>query len=189
MNPTTLSLPLINVYWYLSGCCWRRAAAEFERYAALPLEYGLMNKKALLFLLWLFLTIAFAVGTAAIFDVKTYYLLSKRGMLTEGYVTDTDREHHRTVHYSYTVNQQPYKWGGYAGDINRQFEEIKVGDKVPVVYDPLNPGSSCLGDPNDVLRSLMHGVIFVSLFPTFFLISYLVQKRRGKIGKRRESAA
>ncbi len=34
-------------------------------------------------------------------DVPTVYQLSARGILTEGYVTNTEPENHQTVHYAY----------------------------------------------------------------------------------------
>ena len=139
-----------------------------------------MQSKAILFLIWIVATMSFAFAGSAILNVDTYYLLTTRGIQTEGVVTDTDPQNHRTVHYSYTVNQQSYSYGGFSGDINRRFEDIKPGDKVPVVYDSLRPDVSTLGDPSDQLRPLINGTVFISLFPTIFLIAYAMRNKKRK---------
>jgi len=138
-------------------------------------------KIRLIVFLWLVATAATAIAGVAILNVEDAYHLTTRGSKTEGVVTDTDAANHRVVHYSYSVNQQTYSYGGYSGDIHRQFEDIKPGDKVPVVYDSLNPQVSTMGNPADQFRSLTRGVVFISLFPTVLLLSYLVQKKRSKI--------
>ena len=136
-----------------------------------------MNKSwHLCFVIWLISTVVFAIGGAAALNIYEYYLLSTRGVQTQGRITDTDPHNHRVVHYEYFVNQKIYKWGGYAGDINRNFENVKAGDKVPIVYDSINPEISCLGNPNNEFRSLTHGVIFISIFPTLALLSYKIRK-------------
>jgi hypothetical protein len=119
-----------------------------------------MKTKVLVFLLWLAATTAAALAGVAILNVEDAYHLTTRAKQTEGVVTDTDAANHRVVHYSYSVNQQTYRYGGFSGDIHRRFEDIKPGDKVPVVYDSVNPQVSTMGDPVDELKSLTHGVIF-----------------------------
>jgi hypothetical protein len=140
-----------------------------------------MKTKVFVFLLWLVVTASAALAGVAILNVRDTYHLKTRGKQTEGVVTDTDAANHRVVHYSYSVNQQNYRWGGYSGDIHRQFEDIKPGDRVPVVYDSLRPEISTMGDPAVELRSLTNGVIFISLIPTVVLLSYVVQMRRRKL--------
>lgn len=147
------------------------------------------RRNRMLVLLWLSLTIASAISGAAILNVRKFYLLSKRGTLTEGQVTKTEAQNHQSVYYSYSIDQRSYSGGGDAGDINRSFDEVAVGDKVPVTYDSLSPASSCLGNPDEELRSLMHGVVFISLFPTFGFISYFVKKEIRGNTKHPESTA
>ena len=139
---------------------------------------GLLHSR---FFWWLILTLGCAVLAAIMLDIPRYYYLTRRGVQTIGQVTSKDPEEHRTVHYSYVVEGKTYSWGGFSGDIGRDFDEIKVGDLVACVYDPLKPSSSTLGDPCPQLSSLVRGAIFFTLFPTLFWISYKVQtaiKRR-----------
>ncbi len=76
--------------------------------------------------------------------------------------------------------QQTYSGVGSAGNMYRKFDEVIVGDTVPVVYDPGDPKSSCLGDANKQFKSLTHGVLFISLFPTFSLFVYYLKKEAKK---------
>jgi hypothetical protein len=50
------------------------------------------------------------------------------------------------------------------------------GEIVPIVYDPANPKSSCLGDPNKQLKSAAIGVIFMASAPTMTLFVLFVRK-------------
>lgn len=133
------------------------------------------------FFWWLILTLGCAVFAAIILDIPRYYNLTRRGVQTIGQVVSKDPEQHRTVHYKYVVEGKSYTWGGFSGDIGRDFDEIKVGDPAPCVYDSVKPSSSTLGDPRPQLDSLVRGAIFFTLFPTIFWVFYKVQtamKRR-----------
>ena len=133
------------------------------------------------FFWWLILTLGCAVFATIKLDIPRYYFLTSRGVQTIGQVTSKDPEEHGTVHYSYVVEGKSYTWGGFSGDIDRDFDEIKAGDPVPCVYDPVKPSSSSLGDPRPQFDSLVRGAIFFTLFPTLFWIFYNIQtaiKRR-----------
>ncbi len=47
---------------------------------------------------------------------------------------------------------------------------------VSIAYDPVSPASSCLGDPNDQLESLIHGGYVHLCFPNGFLFCVLPEK-------------
>ena len=148
-----------------------------------------MQRTLVLVLLWICLTAACAIGGAAILNLRKFYLLSGRGVSTQGQITKTEPENHAAIYYSFSVGQQTYSGVGSAGNMNRKFDEVSVGDKVPVVYDPVNPEASCLGDPNKQLTSLTHGVVFISIFPTLSFLVYYVKKRIKKTTDRYERAA
>ena len=136
------------------------------------------------FLWWLILTVASGVIALLMLDIPKYYQLVHRGIGTVGEVTSKDAEEHRAIHYTYVVEGKKYTWGGYSGDINRDFDDIKVGDPVQCVYDPLKPSSSTLGDPNPQLNSLVHGGIFFTSFPTILWLCYKAERA---IKRRREA--
>jgi hypothetical protein len=122
-------------------------------------------------------------------DVQKFYLLSTRGMRAEARVTDTELRNHNSVYYSYEVSRQSYHGRGAADRINRDSSAIRIGETVQVVYDSLNPASSCLGDPGEQLRSLIGGVVFISLIPTLGFISLYLRREIGEKNRRSESTA
>lgn len=101
-----------------------------------------------------------------------YHYLVKRGVSVEGVVVAKEPENHRFIRYSYSVGQNTYSGLGSAGHGNPRFEELHVGDKVTVFYDPSNPDLSFLGNPQNQLNSVTRGVIFLTLiFPLFSIIT------------------
>jgi Protein of unknown function (DUF3592) len=144
----------------------------------------LPNKASLRLLLWLCLTIAFAIGGATMLDVQKFYLLSTRGMRAEARVTDTELSNHNSVNYSYEASRQSYQGRGAADRINRDSSAIRIGETFQIIYDPLDPASSCLGDPGEQLRTSLTGVVFISLIPTLGFISFYL--RRGREEKDRQ---
>jgi hypothetical protein len=91
-------------------------------------------------------------------NLRKFYVLSERGVSAQGQITRTEPENHGAIHYSFSVRQQTYSGIGGAGDMHRKFDEVTVGDAVPVVYEPADPETSCLGDADKQFTSLKHGV-------------------------------
>jgi len=146
-----------------------------------PSVFVLMpNNKTLLVLLWFCSTVIFAIGGAAVLNVRKFYALSKRGIHTDARVTKLEPSNHNAVYYSYDIDHISYSGAGSASNIGRKGEAMVVGDMVSIAYDPVSPASSCLGDPNDQLESLIHGVMFISVFPTVFFFVFYLRKRSPK---------
>jgi len=134
----------------------------------------LVRNKALLLPLWLVTTAGFAIAGAGILNLPKFYRLSKQGVHANALVTALEPNNHNAVYYSYNVNGLSYSGAGTASSVDRQSKTMTIGETVPIVYDPADPNSSCLGDPNEQFRSLTHGVIFISCFPTIsFFVLYL----------------
>jgi len=112
-----------------------------------------------------------------IFLIGEMYNLVRNGTQTEGTVIEKREQEHRIVRYRYAVDEKEYVWGGYAGDVGKEFFEIKVGDKVVVYYDSANPASSSLGDPTPIFNSNLRGAIIFSFLPTFLYLGYLAKKK------------
>jgi len=125
---------------------------------------------------WFILTVICAISAIWILDIRRYYGLVERGVETKAEVISKDPENHRMIHYAYTVDGRRYTWGGYAGDISRDFNDVNIGDIVRADYDPVKPSFSTLGDPNPQFRSLIRGAIFVTLCPTILWLCYLGQR-------------
>lgn len=125
-------------------------------------------------LVWLGLAIALAgiVGRRA-FD---YYRLRKGGVLAEG--TALGRKPHDQIEYSFTVDGRAYSNVGIPGMGAPRFEEIAVGQRLPVYYLPKSPEVSCLGDPGELLRNELPPVLLVVVFFPSAIIGIFVLKRR-----------
>lgn len=83
------------------------------------------------------------------------------------------------ISFKYEVSNQVFKSGGHAEDIGKIFESIQLNEKVPVWYDPANPEIATLGNPDKQLKSSGLGILFVSLIPILFFVSYKFKKKFG----------
>jgi hypothetical protein len=125
---------------------------------------------------WLISTILGAVAGAIILGVPKYYLLSTRGVSSQGQITALEPNNHGTVIYAYTVGEASYQGMGHAGDINAHFDDLRAGQQVTIFYSPGKPQESCLGSPDKHLNSLLRGNLFIAGFPTFFLLGLALRR-------------
>ncbi len=125
---------------------------------------------------WLAATLLAGVAGIILLDVPKYYRLTRYGVPAEGSITDLQPRNHRSVIYQYQTERSAYNGGGHAGDIEADFDQLRLGQKVTVFYDPDKQEVSCLGDPSRHLRSNLTGVALITTCPTLYL---LVVKIRG----------
>ena len=124
-----------------------------------------MNSKAVIstFFIWLALALILAaIGVVAV-NWSKWHGLAKRGVETKGRVVGKEPENHKFIRYSYEVNQQTYSGLGSAGRGNPTFEQLNIGDKVTVFYDPADPNESILGNPQEQANSVTVGVLFLAI--------------------------
>jgi hypothetical protein len=136
-----------------------------------------MNSLKIKFLIcfgvWLlFAALAVAIGLS-LTDWLGYRQLSK-GVETRGIVTAKEPNNHEIIRYSYTVGEQTYKGLGHGGDGNPSFDDLKIGDKVSVFYDPAKPEHSAMGFPQDHLRVEAAGIIFLVIFLPLFPLAVTI---------------
>jgi hypothetical protein len=74
------------------------------------------------------------------------------------------------------VDQQVYSGLGSAGGINPGFEQLVIGDKIRVFYNPDDPKESFLGDPKDQLVSTSKGILFLAIVGSTFSMAGLYLK-------------
>jgi hypothetical protein len=67
---------------------------------------------------------------------------------TKGTIVQKFPNNHLGIHFTYEADGRTYEGDGYAGQINRAFDEIQLGDTVTVFYDKQSPSSSTLEVPN-----------------------------------------
>ena len=107
-----------------------------------------------------------------------YYRLMNKGQRVEGVAIA--RELHQQIKYSFTDGKQEYTAVGMVGLGTPEFEEISLGDHLPVYYLPDSPAINCLGDPRQLLRNeLPIAIAAPLLFPTFLVIA-IEMKRQAK---------
>lgn len=128
------------------------------------------------FLLWLVATIVAAFLGARMLGVYEYYRLTDFGVMTEGTIIGLTPKQHSSVTYSYQVEQNLYRGGGFAGNINANIEDLREGQKVTVFYDSENPQNSCLGEPSGQYHSLLRGTALIAGIPSFFVLSIIIRR-------------
>ena len=69
----------------------------------------------------------------------------------KGVIREKYPNNHLGIEYSYEVNRYLYSGKSYAGQIDRQFDEIRLGDLVTVYYSKLMPNYSTLEVPSVLL--------------------------------------
>lgn len=132
-----------------------------------------MNKQRIVtigkyLLLWFFLDIIIVLGIGQI-NVPKFWSLYKRGIKVDGVVLQKEPENHQSVHFSYLGPNITYtNIYGHAGYGNPGFEDLKIGEKIIVFYDPENPEISVMGYPkgyldNEIISIALGCIIFPPL--------------------------
>ena len=126
--------------------------------------------------LWFLLAAIFAFSTGR--EALMYYRLSKHGVAAQGVARE--RLPHRQIGYSFDVSGRDYHGVGMTGMGAPWFEQISLGDRLPVYYLPNAPESNCLGDPEQLFSNEIGAVSMLCLlFPTMIVL-LLVYKRNKK---------
>jgi uncharacterized protein DUF3592 len=132
------------------------------------------SKSLLIF--WLLSTLcAIALGVFML-EVPKYYAFETRGLKTEGRIIELQPQNHRAVVYRYQVDGRGFTGSGRAGDVYREFDELRVGQEIPVIYDPDDVSISCMGDPQRQLSSRLRGTAFLSAMPSLAMIILMIRK-------------
>lgn len=126
-------------------------------------------RNVLYFVLSLLATV-YAVGfSLTSFQIFEAYQLVRNGTKSTGLVFDKDRENHQRIRYRFTLDGKTYHSSGFSADTGKSFDEIQIGQSVPITYETGNPYNSTIGDSESTFYPNLRLAIFVSLFPTFAL--------------------
>lgn len=93
-----------------------------------------------------------------------YYRLDRDGTRAEGVVTAKEPQNHRLVRYRYSAASREHVGAGTARYGNPDFDELRVGDKLHVVYLPGSPETSTPGDPHARLIEELRSAGLIGVF-------------------------
>jgi hypothetical protein len=114
-------------------------------------------------LLWL--ALAAIIGATTGQNCVRYYRLSKSGLVVQGLASEM--KPHEQVGYSFEVNGRGYHGVGKTGVGLPSFDQISIGDTVPIHYLPEHPWVNCVGDPSRLYSDELFPVLGTVLtFPT-----------------------
>jgi hypothetical protein len=80
---------------------------------------------------------------------RTYRALDERGVHATATVTRTEPNNHNTVYYSFVVAGRNYADSGAAHGPNPEAADLRIGDRIQIVYDRTDPRVSCACDPRE----------------------------------------
>src|SRR5947209_3030729 len=85
------------------------------------------------------------IFAAAVMQIPSRYRIASQGATVQGWITRKEPENHGgLIDYAYNVGRETYTDKGGVGN---SFEQLKVGDKITVTYDPQKPSVSSVGRP------------------------------------------
>lgn len=116
--------------------------------------------------------VAFIIGVY-LSNLPRYYRVNENGVQTQA--TVISKESHGYISVEYNVNNRKFKSGGHARDIDKNFEEVQLNDKVSVYYDPLAPEDSTLGNPNKHLKASFVEIGFITIIPILLFVFYVIK--------------
>lgn len=115
----------------------------------------------------IFATIGFGFGKWA-FGSPEVDRFAEKGVPIYGYAVEKYPDKHATIRYSYEVGEKQYDGVGNSGYGNPGFDEIQIGQKVVVFYDPEAPEQSMMGYPQSYNQINRYGTIFSAIFFPIF---------------------
>ena len=83
--------------------------------------------------------------------------------ITKGAIVQKLPNNHLGIRYAYKVDGKPYEGDGYAGQINRAFDKIQLGDTVTVFFDKQRPNISTLEAPDILTVQQIGQIVAVAL--------------------------
>lgn len=115
------------------------------------------KKKIYIFAGLILSVIVTALAGAFITDLPKYYALKTSGSEIKGTLISKEEHNHQFVEVDYSINNINYIVKGNAENFGRDFYSVKVGDIVPVTYNPHSPNDACLGNPEAQLNKSIRG--------------------------------
>jgi len=138
-----------------------------------------MKRYIVFFLIWfVFFFILYTVVYVTSGQERLQFLANS-GTHVKGIVQAKQPAMHRTIVYKYQAGGIDFVGIGNAGEGHPDFDSLKVGDEISVIYDPEYPADSITGDPQSRINansqfiwmvSIMCSVIPTALVVTLYLL-------------------
>ena len=130
---------------------------------------------AKLIVVWLALTLVFFAMARWFFGSDLRF--SRMTAETTGFVTEKLPDDHEKIRFRYTLNGADYSGVGATDFGNPSFDDIAIGQKIIVFYDPENPTSATSGDRRSEGDANAGPIILVTLLAPGFILVQLIRKR------------
>jgi hypothetical protein len=122
---------------------------------------------------WVALTILVAiVGSLSVLKSSS---LSRHAQSTQAAVVGLVPEQHQSFDYGYRVGNRTFFGRSTAGEADKTFESLHVGDTVTVFYDSTHPEKSTAGPPDMPKIEGIGGVIAACAIVPFALMYFMHQ--------------
>jgi hypothetical protein len=119
---------------------------------------------------WIGLTALVAVfGSASVLKSSS---ISRHAQTTQASVVALVPEQHQSFDYRYRVGTHTFLGRSTAGDADRSFESMRVGDTVTIFYDSTHPEQSTAGPPDMAAIETIGGLIALcAIIPLVLMFS------------------
>ena len=128
-----------------------------------------------LLLIWLgiLVIISSAIGSQRLIK---FWRLAKYGIEGEAIVTKLSPEYHQNVCYEYRVNGMPYKGRALSKYPNPNFDQLLIGNKLIVFYNPNDPSLSSIGNPDALLKNELISISLAAILGASFTVIVIALK-------------
>lgn len=122
---------------------------------------------------------------------RLYSTLKERGVVVRATITETDPGNHDMVYYSFVDRGETYSSSDNSSLPNPSASDLAIGDELYVVYDTMDPSSSCACDPHAAAvssewwRMFVAGMLLGSV-PAAVVMARFDSRRSPSIDKREE---
>jgi hypothetical protein len=124
-------------------------------------------------IVWVTLTILVAVfGSRSVLKSSS---ISRYAQSTEASVVGLVPEQHQSFDYRYRVGNRTFFGRSTAGEADKAFESLRVGDTVTVFYDSTHPEKSTAGPPDMPKIEAVGGLIAACAIVPFALMYIMHQ--------------
>ena len=124
---------------------------------------------------WIGLTLLVAICGS--FSVLRPASIARHYQRADASIVGLVPEQHRSFDYRYRVGTRTYFGRGTAGEADRRFESLRVGDHVSIFYDSTDPARSTVGPPDMPQIEAIGGLIAACAIVPFVLMFVMHRAR------------